>query len=143
MARPIASIARPFEVDEVEQKAFAGLAQRVDGMVHLQRRFRRQPGSEGEDALRRVCWASCEHQQRGVAADLGPVVAGGPGDQDLRFGEQQRAQPVGLDLQLGDVGAQPDLGAASRLTRVRISRIAATTEKPSSASAVVSTANSW
>ena len=39
---------------EVEQKAFAGLAQRVDGMVHLQRRFRRQPGSKGEDPLRRV-----------------------------------------------------------------------------------------
>ena len=54
MARPMASIARPFEVDKIEQKAFAGLAQRVDGMIHLQRRFRRQPGSKGEDALRRI-----------------------------------------------------------------------------------------
>ena len=49
-------------------------------------------------------------QQRGVAADLGPVVARGPGDQDLGFGEQQRAQPVGLHLQVGDVGAQAELG---------------------------------
>ncbi len=39
---------------EVEQKPFAGFAQRVDRMVHLQRRFRRQPGSEGEDALGRI-----------------------------------------------------------------------------------------
>ena len=37
---------------EIEQKTFAGLAQRVDRMVHLQRRFRRQPGSKGEDTLR-------------------------------------------------------------------------------------------
>ena len=37
---------------EIEQKTFAGLAQRVDRMVHLQRRFRRQPGSKGKDALR-------------------------------------------------------------------------------------------
>ena len=29
----------------------------------------------------------------------------------MRLGEQQRAQPVGLNLQFGDVGAQADLGA--------------------------------
>ena len=93
---------------EIEQKTLAGLAQRIDGMVHLQRRFRRQPGSKGEDALRRILRGVGRDQQRGVAADLRPVVAGGPGNQDLRLGEQQRAQAVGLDLQLGDVGAQPD-----------------------------------
>ena len=39
---------------QIEQKTLAGLAQRVDRVVHLQRRFRRQPGSEGQDALRRM-----------------------------------------------------------------------------------------
>ena len=74
MARPIASMAWPFDGGEVEQEAFAGLAQRIDRMVHLQRRFRRQPGSKGEDALRRVL---LQHQ-RGVAGDLRPVAAGRP-----------------------------------------------------------------
>ena len=88
------------------------------------------------------CRASCEISSEMSPLICGPVVAGGPGDQDLRFGEQQRAQAVGLDLQLGDVGAQAELRFAWRAARVRISRIAATTVKPSSASAVVSTANS-
>ena len=80
-------------------------------MVHLQRRFRRQPGPEGEDALRRIQQRVLRDQQRGVAADLGPVVACGPGDQDLGLGKQERAQPVGLDLQVGDVGAQAEFGS--------------------------------
>ena len=84
---------------EVEQKALAGLAQRIDRMIHLQRRFRRQPGSEGEDALRLILRGILRHQQRDVAADLRAIVAGRPRDQDLRLGEQQRAEPVGLDLQ--------------------------------------------
>ena len=128
---------------EIEQKTFAGLAQRVDRMVHLQRRFRRQPGSEGEDALRRLLLGVLRHQQRGVAADLRAVVARRPGYQDLRFREQQRPQAVGLDLQARRCRRAAGLRFWWRLTRVRISRIAATTEKPSSASAVVSTANSW
>ena len=37
---------------EVEQEAFAGFAQRIDRMIHPQRRFRRQPGAEGQHALR-------------------------------------------------------------------------------------------
>ena len=37
------------------------------------------------------------------------VIAGGPCDQDLRLGEQQRAVTVGLDLKLPDIGAQPCL----------------------------------
>ena len=127
---------------EIEQKTFAGLAQRIDRMVHLQCRFRRQPGSEGEDALRRIRLRVLRDQKRGVPADLRPVVARRPGDQDLRLGEQQRAQAVGLHLQLGDVGAQAEFRLGARM-RVRISRIAATTEKPSSDRAVVSAANSW
>ncbi len=95
---------------EIEQKPFAGLPQRIDGVIHLQRRFRRQPGSKGEDALGRVLLGVLRDQQRSIAADLGPVVARGPRNQDLGFGEQQRAQPVGLDLQFSDVGAQPDFG---------------------------------
>ena len=43
---------------EIEQKALAGLAQRVDRVIHLQRRFRRQPGSEGENALRLMLLAN-------------------------------------------------------------------------------------
>ena len=34
-------------------EAVTAFAQRIDGVIHLQRRFRRQPGSEGEHALRR------------------------------------------------------------------------------------------
>ena len=93
---------------EIEQKTLAGVAQRVDRMVHLQRRFRRQPGTEGQDALRWML-LGVRHQQRGVAADLRAIVAGRPRDQDLRFRKQQRAQAVGLDLQVADVGAQPRL----------------------------------
>ena len=48
--------------------------------------------------------------QRDITADLGPVVASRPGDQDLRLSEQQRTQPVGLNLKIGDVGAQPRFG---------------------------------
>ena len=92
---------------EIEQKALAGLAQRIDGMIHLQRRFRRQPGAEGQDALRLILRRIRRHQQRDVAADLRAIVAGRPRDQDLRLGKQQRAETVGLDLQALNVGAQP------------------------------------
>ena len=90
---------------QIEQEALAGLAQGVDRMIHLQRRLRRQPGSERQDALRRFL----RHQQRGIAADLRTIVAGGPGDQNLGLGEQQRAEAVGLALQALDIGAQPRL----------------------------------
>ena len=39
---------------EVEQKSLAGFAQRIDRVIHLQRRFGRQPGSEGKDTLWRI-----------------------------------------------------------------------------------------
>ena len=126
---------------EIEQKALAGLAQRVDRMVHLQRRFRRQPGSKGKDPLRRTLRGVRRDQQRGVARDLRPVLAGSPGNQDLRLGEQQRAQPVGLTCKPATLARRRSSMRVAR-TRVCINRIAATTEKPSSASAVVSTANS-
>ncbi|OIQ68217.1 hypothetical protein GALL_501960 [mine drainage metagenome] len=38
---------------QIEQETLAGLAQGVDRVIHLQRRFRRQPDSERKDALRR------------------------------------------------------------------------------------------
>ncbi len=63
---------------QIEQKAFAGPAQCIDGVIHLQRRFRRQPGSEGQDTLRRVLLGVLRDQQRGVAADLRAVVARSP-----------------------------------------------------------------
>ena len=99
--------------DEMEQEAFAGFQQRVDRVVHPQRRLGRHPGSEGEHPLRlqrRILrQRRGRDQQRDVAADLRTVVAGGPGDQHLRLGEQQRAEPVGFDLQALDVAAQPRL----------------------------------
>ena len=95
---------------EIEQKSLAMLAQRVDGMIHLQRRFRRQPGSEGEDALRLVLPGLRRQQKRSVARDLRTIVACRPRDQDLWLSKQQGAETVGLGLQLRD------LGAPSRLT---------------------------
>jgi hypothetical protein len=94
---------------EMEQKSLAMLAQRIDGMIHLQRRFRRQPGSEGEDALRLKLLGFLRHQKRGVAGDLRTIIACRPRDQDLRLRKQQRAETVGLGLQLRDLGAQPRL----------------------------------
>ncbi len=88
---------------QIEQEALAGLAQGVDRVIHPQRRFRRQPGSERQDALRRFL----RHQKRGIAADLRTIVAGGPGNQNLGFGEQQRAEAIGLALQALNFGAQP------------------------------------
>ena len=102
---------------KMQQETFAGFPQRIDGMVHLKRRLRRQPGSKGQNALRRTRLCVLRDQQRDVAADLGPVVAGHPGDQDLGLGEQQRAQPVGLHLQVGNVGAQAGFGSGGANAR--------------------------
>ncbi|MGY4305002.1 hypothetical protein ACVIJ6_002245 [Bradyrhizobium sp. USDA 4369] len=88
---------------EMQQEAFAGLAQRIDRAIELQRRLRRQPAAEGEDALRLILG----HEHRGVAGDLRAMAAGRPGDQDLRLGKQQRAVAIGLQLQRGDIGTQP------------------------------------
>src|ERR1700730_17475130 len=96
---------------EVEQETFAGLAQRIDRMIHLQRRLRRQPGSERENALRLMLPGLLRNQKRGVAGDLRTIVACRPGDQDLRLREQQRAETVGLELQMLNIVAQPRLGS--------------------------------
>ena len=56
------------------------------------------------------CGEFRRHQQRDVAADSRPVVARRPGDQHLRLGEQQRAQPVALRLKCGDLDPQPQFG---------------------------------
>jgi hypothetical protein len=48
---------------EVEQETFAGLAQRVDGVIDLQRRLRRQPGAEGKNALWRMMLGVRRHQK--------------------------------------------------------------------------------
>ena len=85
-------------------------------MVHLQRRFRRQPGSEGEQALR---LRLLRHQQRNVAGDFRAIVARRPRNQDLRFGEQQCPETVGLDLQFPDIGAQPRLASGGADTNAR------------------------
>ncbi|MHC2411284.1 hypothetical protein ACVJGC_003875 [Bradyrhizobium diazoefficiens] len=84
----------------------AAVAQRIHSVVHLERRFRRQPGSEGEHALR---GGVARQHHRDVAGNLRAVVARRPGDQDLRLGEQQRAEAVGLELQFPDPRAQPRL----------------------------------
>ena len=77
------------------------------------------------------CLGILRQQQRDVAADLRTIVAGGPGDQDLRFGEQQRAEAVGLDSAGRWISERSRASFLAARTRVRISRIAATTEKPS------------
>ena len=90
---------------QVKQEPFAALAQNVDRAIHLLRRRRRQPGSERQDALRRFLGG-----ERGdVAADLRPILARGPGDQDLGLGKQQRAVAVGFALQALDFAAQAGL----------------------------------
>ncbi|MEY9592618.1 hypothetical protein ABIA06_004909 [Bradyrhizobium yuanmingense] len=53
----------------------AALAQRIDRMVHQQRRFRRQPGSERQHALRR---GIARQHQRDIAGNLRAVVARRP-----------------------------------------------------------------
>ena len=73
---------------EIEQKSLAMLAQRVDGVIHLQRRFRRQPGSEGKDALRLILLAAIHESVELI---------------------KQGAETVGLGLQLRDLGAQSRL----------------------------------
>ncbi len=73
---------------QVEHETLAMLAQRIDRMIHLQCRLRRQPGSEGEDALRLGLLGFLRHQKRGVARDLRAVVARRPSDQDLGFRKQ-------------------------------------------------------
>ena len=144
MARPMASMACPVEVVRLSRKPSPGIAQRVDGMIHLQRRFRRQPGSEGEDALRLIAG-----HPAASAATVSPlisraIVARRPRDQDLRLREQQCARNRSAwACRSAIVGAQSQSRFARARSRVRINRIAATTEKPSSASAVASTAISW
>src|SRR6202022_4211280 len=92
---------------EIEQKTLAGLAQRVDRMIHLQRWLRRQPGSEGKDALRLILLRLLRPQKGSVAADLRAIVTCSPRYQDLWLREQQRPETVGLELQIPDIGAQP------------------------------------
>ena len=127
---------------EIEQKALAGLAQRIDRMIHLQRRLRRQPGSEGENALRLDCWES-----GGINSEMSPLICGrlSPAAQEIRICGSANSSARNRSASI----CRPWMSERSRAsllaarTRVRISRIAATTEKPSSASAVVSTAISW
>jgi hypothetical protein len=41
--------------DKIEQKAFSGIAQRIDRVIHLQRRLRQQPGSERQNPQGLFC----------------------------------------------------------------------------------------
>ena len=104
----------PGRGDEIELEALAGFEQRIDGVIDLQCWFGRQPGAEGKNALRLMMLRILRHHQRGIAADVRTVVAGGPRHQNLRFRKQQRAVAIGLDLQRVNVGAQLrlDLGGA-------------------------------
>ena len=98
---------------QAQQKPFAAFAQGVDRVIHLQRRRPRQPGSERQDALGRFLGG----QRRDITADLGPVFARGPRNQDLGFGKQQCAVAVGLVLQVLDFTAQPGLVSCRAQTR--------------------------
>jgi len=98
---------------EIEDKAFAGIEQRIDGVIHAQRRFRRQPGAESKDALRLMRLRILRHHDGGVAGDFGTRFARSPGDQHLRLGEQQRAKAIGFGLHGMEFVAQLGLGARS------------------------------
>ena len=124
---------------EVEQETFAGLAQRVDRMVHLQRRFRRQPGSERQDALRpRACG--------GITSAISPLIWGrlSPAAHEIRIcgSANDSARELSASVCSPWISARSRASLLVARTRVRINRNAATTVKPSSASAVASTANS-
>ena len=64
----------------------AARAQSIDRTLHVAGGLRLEPGAEGEDALRRFGGGD----QRGIADDFGLVAPGGPGDENLLFGEQER-----------------------------------------------------
>ena len=96
MARPIASMARPFEVVRLSRKPSPASRSASTAWSIC------SAGSGGSQVpkARMRCGefdsASCEIRSEVSPLICGPVVARGPGDQDLRLGEQQRAQPVGL-----------------------------------------------
>ena len=95
---------------EIEQKALAGVAQA---------RRPHDPSAAPVPAATRFRTPGCAAAgsaaaSGGISSEMSPLICGrlspaGPGNQDLRFGEQQRAKAVGLDLQALDVGAQPRL----------------------------------
>ena len=97
-----------------------------------------EPGAEGEHAMRRV---GVGHEG-GVADDLGLVVGGGPGHQDLRIGAQQHVDAVDLGAGGDDLVAREASVSASR-RRVRTSMIAVTTAKHRMPSVSASAAISW
>jgi len=114
----------------MEQKSFAMLAPRVDGMIHRPAGSG-QPGvSEGEDALRLKLLGLLRHQSavspeiwRAISA-VRPTRPGSAAPQTTRA-----EKTVGLGLQLRALGAQfaPSRG---RTLLVRINRIARRPEKP-------------
>ena len=90
------------------------------------------------------CGEACEfRRQHSEMSPLisGPVVARSPRNQYLRFGEQQRAESVGFGLQTA-ISARSRASFLAARIRVRINRMAATTEKPSTPALSVRTANS-
>ena len=89
---PSASIGRPASVVSVDGEAFAALAQRRHRAFHRLRLVGIEPQPEGEHAMRRVGVGD----EADVADDLGLVVGGRPGDQDLRLRAQQRIDAVDL-----------------------------------------------
>jgi hypothetical protein len=101
-------------------------------VIHLQRRFRRQPGSKGEDPLRRI-------RQPLIWGRLSPAAQAiricGSANSSARSRSACTCRSAISWRRLSSV-------RVARI-RVRINRIAASTVKPSSDSAVVSAANSW
>ncbi len=63
---------------EIEQKTFAGVAQLIDGVIHREGLFGKQPASEGEHTLRAVLVRTVRHQERDVAADIGTILSRRP-----------------------------------------------------------------
>ena len=69
-------------------------AQSIDRALHVAGGLRLEPSAEGEHALRRIGGGD----QRGIADDFGLVGAGGPGDENLLFGEQKRVGAIDRGL---------------------------------------------
>ena len=124
---------------EVEQKSLARFAQAIDRVIHLQRRFRRQPGSKGKDALRRI--------RAETSSAMSPLIRGrsSPAAQEISTcgSANSSARSRSAWACKAAISTRSRNSFRTARSRVRIKRIAATTEKPSSASAVVRTANSW
>ena len=89
----------------------------------------------------------CCGESGGINSEVSPLICGrlSPAAQEIRIcgSANSSARKRSASICRPWISERSRASFLAARSRVRISRIAATTEKPSSASAVVSTANSW